>query len=457
MSTSFERGETPATSVEARAPDPASSVVEIATEDTSAGNKQALGGMLKPFKVRNFNLLFGGQTVSTIGDALYAVALPWLILSNGGSPQELGIVLTAYGIPRVGSVLLGGWLSDLLRPRRLMLIADTVRAVLVGILAALAFWNHANVWEWSAVAAFLGTFQGLFLPSASAILPELVSDEDLQAANALSFASTQAATLVGSAAAGVVVAVLSSGAAMAIDAVTFVVSAVSLAMMRLIRAGTPSKSGEGANAQTDAEGQADSTASGEVQIPLGRFLRTSRLMQVSMVVSIAANFCFGGLLEVALPTLAHGPMRADASGYGMMMAAFGGGALAGGILAGMLTGAKRKGLIALLAVLIMAITIALLPYGGVTGAVLCMLISGLVNSISNVLLITLIQLIIPRHLMGRVMGLLLFASFGTYPISVALGGVLTNQLGPAILFPFSGLVLFLAILFGMTQRKLRDL
>ena len=176
-----------------------------------------------------------------------------------------------------------------------------------------------------------------------------------------------------------------------------------------------------------------------------------------MVVSIAANFCFGGLLEVALPTLAHGPMHAGASGYGIIMAAFGGGALAGGILAGMLTGLKRKGLIPLLAVLIMAIMIALLPYGGVTGAILCMLISGLVNSISNVLLITLIQLIIPRHLMGRVMGLLLFASFGTYPISVALSGVLTNQFGPGILFPFSGLVLFLAILFGMTQKELRDL
>jgi predicted MFS family arabinose efflux permease len=228
-------------------------------------------------------------------------------------------------------------------------------------------------------------------------------------------------------------------------------------MMRTIRTGMPGKSGEKASPQTDAEDRTDETASGEVQISFGRFLRTSRLMQVSMVFSIAANFCFGGLLEVALPTLVHGPMHAGASGYGMIMAAFGGGALAGGMLAGMMAGLKRKGLIALLTVLIMAIMIALLPYGGVIGAVLCMLINGFVNSICNVLLITLIQLIIPRHLTGRVMGLLLFASFGTYPISVALGGVLTNQLGPAILFPLSGLLLFLAILFGIAQKELRDL
>jgi MFS family permease len=64
------------------------------------------------------NLLFGGQTVSVIGDALYAVALLWLILSNRDNAQDLGIVLTAYGIPRAGSMLLGSWLSDRLRPRR---------------------------------------------------------------------------------------------------------------------------------------------------------------------------------------------------------------------------------------------------------------------------------------------------------------------------------------------------
>ncbi|HLG78926.1 MAG TPA: MFS transporter, partial [Ktedonobacteraceae bacterium] len=65
--------------------------------------------------------------------------------------------------------------------------------------------------------------------------------------------------------------------------------------------------------------------------------------------------------------------------------------------------------------------------------------------------------IIPRHLMGRIMGILLFASFGTYPISVALGGVLTNHFGPVILFPFSGLILGLTILFGISQRELREL
>jgi MFS family permease len=413
--------------------------------------------MFSPFKIGNVRLLFGGQTVSTIGDALYAVALPWLILSNGGSSQELGVVLTAYGLPRVGSVLLGGWLSDRLHPRRVMLIADTVRAVLVGILALLAFWRAANVWELSTVAVFLGTFEGLFLASSSAMLPALLSDEDLQAGNALNFASAQATNLVGSAIAGVVVATLNSGAALATDALTFVASAISLALMRVSSGATSGRTGEALGAQTESEDQVSGTARGEEQISLGRFLRTSRVMQVMLAVSLAANMYTGGLLEVALPTLIHGPLNGGASGYGTILAAFGGGALLGGMLAGMLGGLQRKGLLALLAELIMAVVVALIPYGGIVGTFLCMLVYGLINSASNVLFVTLLQRHIPRHLMGRVMGLLLFTSLGTYPLSVALGGVLTRLLGPVVLFPFSGLTLFLAVLFGITQRELREL
>src|SRR5258707_6831114 len=97
--------------------------------------KPVAGG---PLKVRNFQLLFGGQTISVIGDALYLVALPWLILTTGGSAEVLGIVLAAYGIPRAGCMLVGGWLSDRLRPRRVMLLADAARLLLVGLLALIA-------------------------------------------------------------------------------------------------------------------------------------------------------------------------------------------------------------------------------------------------------------------------------------------------------------------------------
>src|ERR1017187_380710 len=86
-----------------------------------------LDDILAPLKVLDFRLLFAGQMVSTIGDMFYAVALPWLLLSTGHTPQELGIVLAAYGVPRVCTLLLGGVLSDHFQPRLVMLLSDVMR------------------------------------------------------------------------------------------------------------------------------------------------------------------------------------------------------------------------------------------------------------------------------------------------------------------------------------------
>src|SRR5260221_9649235 len=104
--------------------------------------KPVAGG---PLKVRNFNLLFGGETISVIGDALYTVALPWLVLTTGGSAEELGTVLAAYGIPRALSMLAGGWLSDRLRPRKGMLIAGAGRLLLVCGPSGIAMGGHPTL------------------------------------------------------------------------------------------------------------------------------------------------------------------------------------------------------------------------------------------------------------------------------------------------------------------------
>jgi len=88
MSTSFNPDELMSIKSEVETLEMPEQASETDAKDGSTGTgaaKPVAGGMLRPFKVRNFNLLFGGQTVSTIGNALYAVALPWLILNNGGS------------------------------------------------------------------------------------------------------------------------------------------------------------------------------------------------------------------------------------------------------------------------------------------------------------------------------------------------------------------------------------
>ena len=187
-------------------------------------------------------------------------------------------------------------------------------------------------------------------------------------------------------------------------------------------------------------------------------LRTSRLLQTGLIVSIVANLAFGALVEVALPDLAHGPLNAGANGFGLMISAFGAGALIGSLIGGTMGRLPHRALIALLLGILQGTFVAVTPFtGGLLGAAIAIGLWGVVNAMSNVVLITLLQQRMPRALIGRIMGAFMFANFGLYPLSVAVGGVVVDRFGPAILFPITGAMLGVAMLYGIFQPELRNM
>lgn len=418
--------------------------------------QQLLGNLLAPLRVRDFRLLFIGQMISTMGDMFYAVALPWLMLSSGHTPQELGIVLATYGVPRVGTLLLGGLLSDWLRPRRVMLLADIMRALLVGVLVVLVFTGRTGVLPLCAVAAPLGAFAGLFLPAYYAVLPEILGADALQAGNALNTSSLQLALLIGSGLAGVVVSRLQSGPAFVVDALTFVVSALTLILMR-----GEHRSAEAVTSQKEqalaleAPGRESTFAQ---DITFWWLIRTWRLLQVAFLVIVFGNFLFNGLFEVALPTLARDQFMSGAGGYGLLLAMFGAGSLLGGLIAGSLGKIAHRGLLMLTCIMTLGVLYSFVPFaGGLPGAALLIGCAGLTNGMLTVLAFTVMQQQAPPHLLGRLLGIFLFASPGLYPLSVALVGVVSSHVGPVILFPISGAMMLGAAAFGWLQRDIRKL
>jgi predicted MFS family arabinose efflux permease len=418
-----------------------------------------MGTTFAPLRVRNFRLLFGGQMLSTIGDMFYAVALPWLMLSGGRSPQELGIVLSAYGATRVATVLLGGLLSDRFGPRLVMLLSDAMRALLLGLLVVLVASGEFAVLPLVAVSAPLGAFTGLFLPAYYTILPEVLSQEELPAGNALNTSSYQLAVLVGSAIAGVVVSSLKPVAALAVDAVTFVISSLSLFALR----GLYERGGR-KPAQGDAELPPSRVqAAGEAlrfdaSTTFWQLLRQWRLLHVGLVIIVTINLTTWGLFEVALPVLALHQFTAGATGYGLLLAAFGVGALTGGLVAGSVGRRSRRGLIMLAMILALALFYPLVPItGGLAGALLVLALAGGANGLLNVVFFIVVQQLSPPHLLGRVLSVLLLANVSVYPLSVALGGLVTTRFGPMVLFVATGGLLALASLFGYLQPEMRKL
>jgi MFS family permease len=186
---------------------------------------------LPPLAGRDFRLLFAGQAVSVVGDALFPVALAFAVLDLGGSATELGLVLAAQGVPLAVLVLFAGVWADRLPRRWIMFASDLGRAAAQAAAAWLLISGRAEIWHLAALAAVYGAFDAGFQPAAGGLLPQLVRSEHLQQANALMGLARNMSFVVGPALAGVLTAAAGPGTAIAVDAVTFVISAAFLSRL----------------------------------------------------------------------------------------------------------------------------------------------------------------------------------------------------------------------------------
>jgi Major Facilitator Superfamily len=420
-----------------------------------------------PLGVRSFRLLAGGQFTSTIGDYCYAVALPWLVLSNRGGAVLLGTVLACYGVPRTVLIPVGGVLADKVGSRTVMLAADAGRCVLVAVMAVFAARHTASLAALGPLAAGIGAGEGLFIPASFAIMPSLLDGERLTAGNAISTAAVQAGSLVGPALGGALVAATQASTwAFAIDAGSFAVSALTLALIPP-RAAAGTVAGQEAEVDGDradgaAEARADTVAGGGAEGGAGQgfltFLKRSRALQVILVVVVVANLVSGGIDGVALPSLAHA--RFGAAGYGALLACLAAGSVLGTLAAARTGGLRRPAVFASIVFLIDATALALTPYlggqAGVLGPAAALFTAGAANGLANVTFLTVLQKWTPPALLGRVMAALMLCAFGSFPLSAAISGILVRHIGPLLFFPIAGGVVAASILAGLTQREFRE-
>jgi MFS family permease len=190
-------------------------------------------GRLEALEERPFRLLFLGQSVSQLGDGMIGVALAFAVLELTGSATDLGIVLAARTVPLVLFLLVGGVWADRLPRRALMVTTDLVRLAAHGLMAALLIAGHAEVWSLAILAGTAGAASAFFQPAIAGIMPAVISVERLQQANALRGISEAVGRIAGPALAGVLVVAVGPGWALAVDAATFGVSAVFLAMIAM--------------------------------------------------------------------------------------------------------------------------------------------------------------------------------------------------------------------------------
>ena len=178
-----------------------------------------------------FRLLFLGQALSVVGDRITPVAIAFAVLELGGA-TDLGVVLAAGGIPFALFAIAGGVVSDRVGRREVMVASDVTRALAQALTAALLLGGVAEVWMLAVLSAVYGTASAVFMPALMGLIPQTVAPGELQRANALLGFTRSVATVAGPAVAGVVVALAGAGEAIALDAATFVASALCLVALR---------------------------------------------------------------------------------------------------------------------------------------------------------------------------------------------------------------------------------
>jgi MFS family permease len=189
----------------------------------------------------DFRWLFVSQSISTTGDRIVLVALALLVTERTGSPVDLGIVLAAHAAALVAFLMIGGVWADRLPRQRLMLTTDLIRGALHVLLAVLIFTNELTLWQLVTIEVVFGAAEAFFRPAYSGLVPQTVPEELIQEANALNGFTQTVAEFAGPALATVIVLTLGTGAAFAIDAGTFLISAALLGLVCPRQRGEPTR------------------------------------------------------------------------------------------------------------------------------------------------------------------------------------------------------------------------
>ncbi|HEX5809809.1 MAG TPA: MFS transporter [Anaerolineales bacterium] len=392
---------------------------------------------------RNFRLLWIGEGVSVLGDHFYMIALPWLVLQLTGDSLAMGTVLALSAVPRALLMLVGGALTDRFSPRSLMLVSNVLRFLLVSVLTGLVFAGRVEIWMLYALAVLFGIADAFFYPAQSSMAPQLVKKDHLQVANSLIHGTMMLAMLAGPVLAGLLIALLGDGhsgsasmqgiaAAFGLDALTFLVSLITLLFIKMERL---------VSSETD-ENILESIRSGL------SFVWSDVPLRAFFFVVAAVTFFFNGPFNIGVPILANTRFPEGAVAYGTILSTWGGGSLVGMALAGMLPrpNAKRMGTILLALVSVMGVGLALLGVSrSMIFAAVIGLVLGSVNGYINVFFTTWVQSRAPKALIGRLMSLLMFASTGLFPVSMALSGAASRADVTLLLTVSGGIVALLGI------------
>ena len=412
---------------------------------TAAASATARPSLFSVLRNRNFALLWSGQAISQIGDALFSVAMMWLVLQLTGSALAMGTTAILGQLPRLAFQLIGGVSADRYDRRIVMILSDAIRGIVMLIFAILVATNQIQMIHIYLMSIIVGIVGAFFIPAMSALIPNVVEKDELVPANSLTSLTIQGSQIFGPALAGVLIAIPAIGIAGVsfLNAASFGAGVVGLALMRL-----------------PAHLNGARKTNGSFWNELGdgfRYLFRFRALVIIVFLAMVLNFALAPA-SVTVPIFAKNILGVGSEGFGTIMSTLAVGMVLGSIAIGMRPPPAHRGIMVFLLTTlegVIFVTIGLVPVF-IVSCILAFLM-GFANGIVNTILGAMMQQLIADEYRGRVFSLISMIATGIMPISLALAGGLTDVVGVSIVFVAGGVLCMIASLFGLTFRDIREL
>ena len=392
----------------------------------------------------SFRAFWFGMVASVSGFQILRFAQFWLIFEITGSPLALGYVGLANGVPAIVLNLFGGVAADRLDQRRLIMVAQAVIGLLIFGLATLTLLEMVRVWHLLTMAFLAGAIEAFDQPARRALFPHLIDRRDMMSAVAMNSAVWPGTRIMAPAVAGIIIALFGTATAIYVSGLGFLVMAVVVYFLKA----------------PPITGRSNSSTLQDLKEGLS-FVGRNSIFSCLMAFTFFNSF-FGMAYIPLMPIFAVDVLKVGADGQGWLMGVGGVGSLMTSIWFAAKGGSVSKtfliiggGILSGLSVAAFALTSVWVGSFGL--ALALMFVLGVFNTMQNTSLQASIQILVPDHIRGRVMGL-----YGmTYNIR-PLGGMQAGALAGLITAPFAvaigGLaVVVFAVAAPMFSRDLRRL
>ncbi len=366
---------------------------------------------LQILRIRSFRRFWLGFTFSYLGDTMTQVALTWFVYDTTNSAEALGLLTLFYTGPVVIGGLVAGWLLDRFDRRRVMLVDSLIRGVAVGLLPVLRALGVLELGHVYAVAAIYGSLMMIPLAGGPSVVPDLVSRQSLETANALEVLSFTLGGVIGPPLAGLIVAKSNGLAVLYLDALSYFGFALALSRIKIPKDTAPVE-----GSSSSRSGLSDAV----------RLLRSNKVLLSTTLMFMAANLGLGAAF-VWLPIYIDRVLGGGPELYGTLLGLMAVGEVLSSFLAGGVSLPLALGtMIAGTQVLAGAALVLLLLSQQYWWVFVVFVLFGLLHSPLTIWAQTLRMQIIPKDMRGRTFALLRTMMQAASP----LGGVITGYLLP---------------------------